>query len=141
MATKIDLTVPPACLCFNLRKAARAVTRALDVALKPAGLTATQFSVLAVLRAMDEAAMSRLAEAMGADRTTLTRNLAVMERDGLIAYRASEDRRERRVALTGRGRKAYEKALPLWRAFQGRLVSRLGEKEAARLLTLLSAAA
>ncbi|MBB5518029.1 MarR family winged helix-turn-helix transcriptional regulator [Amphiplicatus metriothermophilus] len=135
----VDLAAPSACLCFNLRKAARAATRALDAALKPVGLTATQFSALAVLRAMDEASVSRLAEAMGADRTTLTRNLAVMERDGLIAYRPSRDRRERRVALTARGRRAHERSLPLWAAFQARAVGRLGEKEAARLLAVLGA--
>ena len=64
-----------ACACANLRKAARVVTQAYDKALKPTGLRATQFTVIATLATEGDAPLTRLAEALVMDRTTLTRNL------------------------------------------------------------------
>ena len=75
------------CACFNLRKAMRTVTHLYDEALKPAGLRATQFTVLASTRNLGPVSVNQLAEKMVMDRTTLTRNLKPLERDGLIAVR------------------------------------------------------
>ena len=63
------------CLCFNLRKAARALTQTYDAALKPAGVTAPQFALLSTLAGYGPVSLSDLAAALGMDRTTLTRNL------------------------------------------------------------------
>lgn len=138
MSNAEDLVQPANCLCFNLRRAARSATRGLDAALKPAGVTATQFSVLAVLARTGGLSMSGLAARLGADRTTLTRNLALMERNGLIAFAASDDLRERRARVTARGRTALKRATAPWRRFQKRLLVDIGEHDARRLLALLA---
>ncbi len=129
------------CLCFNLRKTARAVTQHYDEALRPAGLKTTQFSVLVATTMAGRTTMNRLAEALVMDRTTLTRNLRPLEQDGLIAIVPGRDRREREVTLTSRGQERLAKALPLWRRAQTQTVSRLGGARAERLLGDLAGAA
>ncbi len=134
---------PQACLCFNLRKAARAVTQLYDAALEPAGLRATQFSLLAVLDrrdGRDAVTITDLARAMVMDRTTLTRNLRPIEKQGLVAIAPGDDRRTREVRLTQRGRTALTRATPRWRHAQTRMLDALGDRRARRLLGELSGA-
>jgi DNA-binding MarR family transcriptional regulator len=117
------------CSCFNLRRAARRVTQIYDHALAPSGLKATQFSLLAVLEgagALEGIAMTRLAGILGMDRTTLTRNLGVVERDGLVTVRTGDDPRSRVVALTKAGLTAFNNAAPLWAKAQAELARHLG---------------
>jgi len=129
-----DLADPGQCLCFNLRRAARLATRAYDDALAPAELTSPQFSALTVLAKAGPLPTSAFAKAMETERTTSTRNLTLMERDGLIKRKAGDDKRVRLVAITPKGRRRYEAALPLWRAAQKSLIARLGESDAAGVL-------
>jgi len=121
------------CACFNLRKAARAVTQMYETALAPSGVHATQFSVLVALAVADGAPLSRVAEALVMDRTTLTRNLRPLERRGWVRSEAGADRRERNLGLTRSGRAALERALPLWQQAQADLQERLGDARWARL--------
>jgi DNA-binding MarR family transcriptional regulator len=121
------------CACFNLRKAARAVTQLYETALAPSGIHATQFSVLVALAVADGAPLSRVADALVMDRTTLTRNLRPLERRGWVRIEAGEDRRERNLSLTGSGRAALERALPLWQRAQAALQERLGDARWGRL--------
>jgi len=103
------------CLCFNLRRAARRITQAYDHALAPAGLKATQFSLLVVLAKLGEGVgITDLAEHLGMDRTTLTRNLAVVERKGLVQVLPGDDPRSKSVTLTPAGKIALDAAAPLW---------------------------
>ncbi len=118
-----------ACSCFNLRRAARRVTQVYDHALASSGLKTTQFSLLAVLSredATDVVAITRLAEKLGMDRTTLTRNLAVVERNGLVTVRTGDDPRSRLVVLTKAGRIALEHATPLWATAQAKMARHIG---------------
>ncbi len=131
---------PQACLCFNLRKAARAVTQLYDAALEPAGLRATQFSLLAVLDGRDPVTITDLARAMVMDRTTLTRNLRPLEKQGLVAIAPGDDRRTREVSLTRRGRRTLATAVPRWRHAQTRMLDTLGDRRARHLLGELSGA-
>ncbi len=114
------------CVCFNLRKAARAVTQFYDARLKPSGLKATQLSLLFALAATGPINMKRLAGLMVMDRTTLTRNVRPLQRAGLVTSATGTDRRTRSLTLTGRGRDALRHALPLWRQAQDAVVGRLG---------------
>ena len=132
------------CGCFNLRRATRRVTQLYDHALAPSGLKATQFALLAVLggdNVGEGIAMTRLAEKLGMDRTTLTRNLGVVERDGLVAIRTGDDPRSRLVVLTKSGRDALELAAPLWAKAQAELVRHIGtgQKEFLELTRRLAA--
>jgi DNA-binding MarR family transcriptional regulator len=127
------------CACFNLRKAARAVTQIYEAALAPTGIHATQFSVLVALAVADGAPLSRVADGLVMDRTTLTRNLRPLERRGWVRIEAGEDRRERNLSLTRSGRAALERALPLWQQAQARLHEQLGDARWTRLRADLQA--
>ena len=128
------------CACFNIRKTARAVTQLYDDVLRPAGLRATQVTLLMLLRGHGSISMGRLAEAAGTDRTTLTRNLAVLEERSLVRVRLGDDARVRVVELTAEGEDALDAAVPLWRKAQGLIAGRMGRDGLPRRLTELSAA-
>lgn len=129
-----------ACACFNIRKAARAVTQLYDDVLRPTGLRATQVTLLMLLRGHGSVSMGRLADAAGTDRTTLTRNLAVLEARSLVRVRLGDDARVRVVELTADGDAALDAAVPLWRKAQALIAGRMGRDGLTRLLTELSAA-
>ncbi len=118
----------PACACFNLRAAARALTRAYEKALRPVGLKATQFTILVAISKVDLAVpIGTLAKTLSMDRTTLTRNLRPLEKQGLLEILPEGYRRARGMVLTGKGRKVLERAIPLWREVQTATVNRIGD--------------
>lgn len=129
-----------ACVCFSLRKSARAVSQLYDDALRPSGLRTTQFSLLVATHLLAPVTLGRLAEALVMDRTTLTRNLRPLEKEGLLRGLQAKDRRERKVGLTGRGQEVLNNALPCWKAAQDQLTKELGLERVSRLLTDLGAA-
>ncbi len=128
-----------ACMCFSLRKTARAITQRYEALLRPLGLKATQFSLLVGVRLLGGITVNRLAEAMVMDRTTLTRNLKPLENQGLIQTVPGSDRREREITLTPTGESMLAKALPLWRKAQGQVQQEIGKDRFGRLLTDLQA--
>jgi DNA-binding MarR family transcriptional regulator len=132
--------VAASCACFNIRKATRAVTQFYDDALRPSGLRTTQFTLLVLLQGHGPTSINALADAAGTDRTTLTRNLAILEERRLVRIRAGEDARVRIVELTAAGDEAAAAALPLWRKAQARVATKLGQPRLIRLLSDLSAA-
>jgi DNA-binding MarR family transcriptional regulator len=115
------------CTCGELRKAARAITLLYDDAFKSSGLLSTQFGALQVIYNIDSVRISDLADKLGMDRTTLTRNLAVLEREGFIKISQGKDHRTRIVAATQKGRSAVAKATPLWDEVQRKLRQKMGE--------------
>ncbi len=127
------------CTCANLRKAARIVTQAYDVALQPSGLKATQFILLANLVEQGDMPLTQLAEALVMDRTTLTRNLKPLLRKGLVRIEQEEDLRVRKVSLTGDGLRSVEEARPLWEEIQARIGKRLGDDRWSGLIEDLGA--
>lgn len=121
-----DLSEARVCICFALRKAARSVTRRYDAALRSTGLKSTQFNLLVVLDATGAVTTTVLAQRMAIERTTLTRNLALLSKKGWVRAQPGDDRRSRKVSITARGRGAAAKALPAWRRAQGELATALG---------------
>ena len=114
------------CVCNVLRMATRAVTQLYDDALRPSGLRASQFSVLATLAGRGEANLKELEEALAIDQTTLTRNLGVLERDGLLERAPHPDGRVKVMRLTPKGRRTLGVARPLWARAQGTVLRELG---------------
>src|SRR5579885_3431634 len=101
----MTLMVRDTCLCLHLQRAARAVARRFDAALRPLGLTAGQFSLLMSLNRPDPPTIGSVATLLAMDRTTLTANLKPLERRGLLQVAVDEaDRRGRRLSLTPAGR-------------------------------------
>jgi DNA-binding MarR family transcriptional regulator len=103
------------CLCLHVQRAARALARRFDDALRPVELTSGQFSLLMSLNRPEAPTMGSVATLLAVDRTTLTASLKPLERRGLIRISVDkEDKRSRRLAITAAGRALLRKAYPLW---------------------------
>ena len=124
----IERDILASCACHRVRTAARAVTRAYDEALRPVGLRATQLSVLVAIAADDALSITALAKLMGMDRSTLTRNLRPLEKEGLVTLGTEGWRRSRTLEITKMGRSRLREALPLWTKAQHALKKRLGDR-------------
>lgn len=123
--------VASTCLALHARRAARRLARAYDEALKPAGLSSGQFSLMVRLAAGPGAALSAVASDLGMDRTSLTAALKPLEREGLVASAGDAvDGRVRRLALTEAGRARLAAALPLWRRAQASADAKVGSRAA-----------
>ena len=122
------------CVCAGLRRAARAVTRHYARHMRPTGLIGSQFSTLVALSRLGAMPVSRLADQLAVERTTLTRNLKPLERKGLITIGGDADGRVRFVEITAKGKAAARKALPAWRAAQASVGPKLKELRIAELL-------
>ncbi|WP_044874794.1 MarR family winged helix-turn-helix transcriptional regulator [Pseudomonas sp. LFM046] len=129
--------LPTQCLCTKLRRASRNVTRFYDDALVGVGLNVAQYSLLKHVTRLDQPSITSLAEAMGLDRSTLGRNLKVLEAKGLVQLEGGEDQRNRLVSLTPAGRKCIDAALKAWEEAQARMTERLGPEHRAALMALL----
>ena len=132
---RAELAHCTSCACFNLRKVTRAVTQLYDEMLRPAGLRVTQFSLLVAVRMAGPVGVMRLAEITVMDRTTLTRNLELLQKQGLIEVTAGADRRSRIVTITAEGNGAIAEALPFWKKAQSHVVNSLGQERWADMLT------
>lgn len=127
-----------ACSCTNLRRAARSISELYDEFLAPSRLKATQFSLLRALDRIGSTSITTLAEEIRLDRTTLGRNLQVLGRDGYVLLEYGTDLRERTIVLTTSGKRALEKAIPLWEQAQAQIVTRLGNRKLEGLTAILS---
>ena len=121
------------CACLSVRQAARAITQVYDDAFRSTGLRATQFPILLVARHEGSVAVSRMAETLVMDRTTLTRNLRPLERLGLVQIEAGTDKRKKLISLTEAGKAKFTEALPLWEAIQERVREGLGNERSDRM--------
>jgi DNA-binding MarR family transcriptional regulator len=111
-----------ACACATLRRAARLVTQLYDKELR-SHLPASQFALLSAIAKRPKSTQSALARTLAFDKTTLSRNLALLKKNGWIEYTATNDQRERGVRLTAAGADLLAAAKPGWRRAQRRLQS------------------
>lgn len=112
-----DLTirVRDSCVCLHIQRAARALARRCDDALRPIGLTNGQFSLLMSLNRPVPPSIGSVSTLLAMDRTTLTANLKPLERRGLLVVSVDDsDRRSRRLILTDAGRALLTRAMPVW---------------------------
>lgn len=136
---KTCLTIAEECTLFRVRSASRAVTQLYEAALAPAGLKATQLSILVATAARSGWTMSDLADRLGMDRTTLTRNCGPLRRRGLLKVGAGHDLRSASIVLTPKGHELLHRAYPLWRKAQRGLVAGLGRRRWQALIEGLDA--
>jgi DNA-binding MarR family transcriptional regulator len=123
------------CLCLASQRAARALARRFDEALRPTGLTSGQFSLLTSLNRETPPSIGSVAALLAMDRTTLTANLQPLVRRGLLVSGVDPaDRRGRRLTLTEAGRTLLAAATPIWRRTHADVDQRLEESEAQALL-------
>lgn len=133
--SKTSLPTLP-CMCASFRRTARALSQHYDEALRPLGLTITQFTILQALSLTGEVMQGRLGEILAMDSTTLTRTLEIMSGHGWIGKRYGKDRRERWLRLSKAGEMEFKRALPHWERVQGRLRKQLGKRRWDNLLNL-----
>jgi DNA-binding MarR family transcriptional regulator len=134
------LHVRDCCLCLHVQRAARALARRFDDALRPLGLTNGQFSLMMSLNRPEPPAMASVASLLAMDRTTLTAALKPLERRGLVNVAADPlDRRSRRLSLTAQGNSLLASAVPVWERTHRNLESLLGDGDPDRLRTSLLA--
>jgi DNA-binding MarR family transcriptional regulator len=117
------------CLAGNLRAAARLATRRYDAELRGTGLRITQVAILAQVKRHESLSLSELAAELSSERSVVARDVAVLERDGLVAVGIDpDDRRARSVTLTKAGRAKLRAAAPAWRRAQSDTRAALGQK-------------
>ena len=128
------------CLCLHLQRAARALARLFDEALRPLGLTNQQFSLLMSLNRPEPPSIAPVAKLLGMDRTTLTAALKPLERRGLVSVSPGDkDRRSRLLAITPEGIALLAEAVPIWRSTHDAVDEHLGDAEPERLRQTLRA--
>ena len=125
----------PVCALASTRRAARLLTQLYDSHLAEYGIEAGQFALLMMVDAMAERGQAGIAQALGMDKTTLSRNLKVLRKRGWVESEADAgDARRRELSLTGEGRAVLTKARPGWRRAQEALLGQLKGLGLARLL-------
>jgi DNA-binding MarR family transcriptional regulator len=127
------------CYCIVLRKASRRISALYDEALAPLGINITQFSALRNVSRNAPISLTDLGHEMELDRSTVGRNMKVLERMGLVAFGTGKDHREAVLSLTSEGIALLQRAKPIWDDIQGQLESRLGPDHAIQLGQLLAA--
>lgn len=120
------------CTCFHLRRATRRVTQIYDRELAAVALSLNQYTILRRSR-QGPRALGELAEELGMDRTTLTRNLKPLLEAGLLDEARGEDARQRLIALSDAGRARLAAAVPHWRRAQHLIDTSFGAEAVARL--------
>lgn len=121
------------CYCTHLRRSANALSEFYDAALKETGLTVSQYNLLVNLSRLGSANITRWAERVGLERSTMVRNIAVLESRGMVEQSPGHGKV---FALSPAGREALERAVPIWEAAQRRLEGFLGEEDAAAILRI-----
>lgn len=126
------------CANFNLKKAARVLSKIYEAHLATVGLKGTQFSLLMALHSQKQLTISQIAKFLVTDRTSVSRALRPLEKAGLVKVSPCEkDRRIRRVFLTEKGKTLAEEAIPLWKEAQTKFLHRFGQEEWEALYDLL----
>ncbi len=128
LTTQIFPNVARDCLCRKAKMADRVITRAYDDALRPTGLRITQFTLLVAIGYGEPGSIRELADWLAMERTTLTRNLKLLEKEGLIKTRAGVHHRARMSELTTSGKAKLEQAYPLWQSVQNTYREGLGRE-------------
>ncbi len=128
------LLVRDTCLCLHLQRAARALARRFDEALRPLELTNGQFSLMMSLNRPEPPSMTAVASLLSMDRTTLTAALKPLERRALVEITVMPgDRRTRRMKLTAKGRSLLVQALPIWKSTHRVVEDLLSDRDPDRL--------
>ena len=128
----------PDCSCNMIRRSARRITQFYEHSLRKAGIKPTQFTILAALANTGPVQLTQLADKLLLERTGLTRNLNVLERNGWISIQTgAEDSRQRVVSLTGEGYVQLDKAIPYWQKAQTKIASEMGQDRIMELQTSL----
>lgn len=130
MAQEIKSSV---CHCVNLRRASRALTKYYNRALEKSDLTVSQYSIMKGLKKIQPCGTAELSKAMRLDRTTLVRDIRVLEQKGFVEDDTPEDR-TRSFRCSGKGERVLSEAEPLWARAQKNLEDYIGRDEVEKIM-------
>lgn len=133
-----DYMACASCFCLASRQAARKITRLYDSHMQGSGIRATQFTILSQLMLRGEMPIGKLAGILGMERTTLTRNLTLLEQQKWISSKAGDDPRSRMIGITAQGRGLVRRGFPYWSKAQAQVGKMLGADGEAALKVLAS---
>ena len=123
------------CVVYNLRRTSRAITQLYEEHLKPSGLLPTQFTLLAAVKVMGPVQMSKIADELILDRSTLTRNIRLLEKNGfLLISPLKGDQRIREINITSIGLNKLKEAVPYWQEAQNLITKMLTNTRVDRML-------
>jgi DNA-binding MarR family transcriptional regulator len=126
MTDKDPFDIADQCIAFGVRRVSRMVNNHYDRYLAPVGIRSTQFTIMNALKALEDVTINELAEQLQTDRTTLTRNLNLLQKKGWVLKTTGEDRRSRHITLSAAGLRKVDRATQAWAAAQESLLQRLG---------------
>jgi DNA-binding MarR family transcriptional regulator len=133
-----DYMAAAGCFCLASRQAARKITRLYDSLMQGSGVRITQFTILSQLMLRGEMPIGRLAGILGMERTTLSRNLNLLENNKWVSVNAGEDPRARMIGITAQGRGIVRRGFPYWSKAQAHIGNMLGADGEAALKLLSS---
>jgi len=128
------------CACTQVRRLSRKLSSLYDNLLASEALTITKYSLLVNIERTGQLSHAALAEKVGMDRTTLTRNLRPLTRAKWVAAAIGQDRRQHLLQLTTAGRRKLVRSLPLWEEAQRQFLSQIGTESLQELRTVLTSA-
>jgi len=132
---KTDISeIGASCVANNFRKTYRQILKYYDDIISESGLHGTQFPVMLAISRSQPVSVSNLAKIMDVDRTTISRSIKLLEKEGFIFFSHSSDSRVKNIALTAEGLKAFEHAVPLWQKAQNSILEKIGEDEWGNML-------
>lgn len=128
------------CYCATLRAATRKINAIYDDVLTPVGINIGQYSMLSWINSLQQVSLTDLGRRMDLERSTVSRNIKVLESSGFVHLAKGEaDRREIIATLTDRGRDVFERAIPLWKQGQKEVEDHLGPVRITALQEILKA--
>lgn len=130
--------VPTACVSYNLRKASRIVSKVYAREMRYSPIRGPQYSLMMQIVRRENPRISQLAREVGADRTTMTRNLEQLEKRGFVRVTQGKDMRTKAVQATPKGKAALERSISHWRKAQTKVLKTLGDDRWRRMLDDLS---
>lgn len=137
--TRFMSTTPASCFCISLRKATRRLSARYDAALAPHAINVAQFSLIRNIARRPGLSLTELAEVAELDRSTIGRNVRVLERMGLVVLQQGKaDQREATLALTAAGADLLATTTPIWENVQAEIATALGPVQSAELTQLLA---
>ena len=121
------------CVGARVRMLSRMTTRVYDEHLRPLGLKFSQMNLLTVITARDPISPQQVGDILGLEKSTLSRNLRILESNGWIKTQPGETGNSLLLSPTAKGRLLVQKAKPCWRKAQDEVTSLLGESTTAAI--------
>jgi DNA-binding MarR family transcriptional regulator len=129
--------ITSSCLLTRTRRLSRLITNTYDQALRPFGVNAPQFSLLVLIAKLGPASRAEIGRANYQDRSTLTRNLALLLAEGWVRELETDGGRSRPIEISAKGRRLLTSAAPAWRQAQAEARALIGEEAAANLMRVV----